>query len=353
MLSDRDFRRRMFETVLTVAGVAIFLATLWAAREALMLVYISALIAMGFSPIVQLIEQRHATGRRRVPRWFAILILYAAIVGILVLLGLMVIPPLVAQAEALWTRLPTHFNRFQDFLIRHKLMTHSVTLQEAVQSAPTGASGNAVGTVLVAISSVIGGVFGLVTILILSFYLLVEAHAMFEYLVRFVPAGRRGDVAIAAREAVVKVSAWLRAQFTLAGVMGVFAASGLWLMEVPYFYVIALVAAIGETIPIVGPVIGGVTAVAVAITVSPKLALSVGVYFLVLHQLEANILVPKIMERRVGVSPVAVMVALLVGSALWGIIGAVLAIPTAAILSVIIEELALNRDRARPLARTR
>ena len=277
MLSDRDFRRRMFETVLTVAGVAIFFATLWAAREALMLVYISALIAMGFSPIVQLIEQRHATGRRRVPRWFAILILYAAIVGILVLLGLMVIPPLVAQAEALWTRLPIYFNRFQEFLIRYKLMTHSVTLQEAVQSAPTGASGNAVGTVLVAISSVIGGVFGLVTILILSFYLLVEAHAMFEYLVRFVPAGRRGDVAIAAREAVVKVSAWLRAQFTLAGVMGVFAASGLWLMDVPYFYVIALVAAIGETIPIVGPVIGGVTAVAVAITVSPKLALTVGV----------------------------------------------------------------------------
>ena len=115
-------------------------------------------------------------------------------------------------------------------------------------------------------------------------------------------------------------------------------------MNVPYFYVIALVAAIGETIPIVGPVIGGVTAVAVAITVSPKLALSVGVYFLVLHQLEANILVPKIMERRVGVSPVAVMVALLVGGALWGIIGAVLAIPTAAILSVIIEELAVNHD---------
>jgi len=353
MLSDRDFRQRMIETVLTVAAVAILIATLWAAREALMLVYISALIAMGFSPIVQLIEQRHASGRRRLPRWFAILILYLALVGVLVILGLMVIPPLVAQAEALWTRLPAHFNTFQNFLIRHKVMTHSVTLQEAVQSAPTGASGNAVGTVLVAISSVIGGAFGLITILILSFYLLVEAHAMFEYLVRFVPAGRRGDVAIAAREAVVKVSAWLRAQFTLAGVMGVFAASGLWLMEVPYFYVIALVAAIGETIPIVGPVIGGVTAVAVAITVSPKLALTVGVYFLVLHQLEANILVPKIMERRVGVSPVAVMVALLVGGALWGIIGAVLAIPTAAILSVIIEELALNRDRARPLARTR
>ena len=107
-------------------------------------------------------------------------------------------------------------------------------------------------------------------------------------------------------------------------------------MGVPYFYVIALIAAVGETIPIVGPIIGGITAVAVAITVSPKLALMVGVYFLVLHQLEANVLVPKIMERRVGVSPVVVMVALLIGGALWGLVGAILAIPTAAILSVIV-----------------
>jgi predicted PurR-regulated permease PerM len=117
-------------------------------------------------------------------------------------------------------------------------------------------------------------------------------------------------------------------------------------MGVPYFYVIALVAAIGETIPIVGPVIGGVTAVAVAITVSPKLALMVGIYFLVLHQLEANVLVPKIMERSVGVSPVAVLVALLVGGSLMGLAGAILAIPTAALLSVIVEELAAGQAAA-------
>src|SRR2546422_6670724 len=142
----------------------------------------------------------------------------------------------------------------------------------------------------------------------------------------------------------MKVSAWLGAQFILAGVMGTFAAAGLWAMDVPYFYVVALVAAIGETIPIVGPVIGGVTAVAVAVTVSPKLALTVGAYFLVLHQLEANVLVPKIMERRVGVSPVAVMVALLIGGALWGLVGAILAIPTAAILSIIVDQIVADRE---------
>jgi predicted PurR-regulated permease PerM len=348
MASDQDFARRMLQTVLTVSAVTILVAIFWAAREALMLVYISALIAMGFSPLVHMIERPRAGGRRSaVPRWLAILVIYLTVVGIVVIIGLMVVPPLVAQSVALWDRLPDEFNRFQGFLIRYRILRGPITLAEAVRSAPQGSGANAVGTVLGAVSGVIGGVFGFITIIILSFYLLIEARAMFEYWIRFVPTARRGDVAIAAREAVLKVSAWLRAQFVLAGVMGTFTAVGLGLMGVPYFYVVALVAAIGETIPIVGPVIGGITAVAVAITVSAKLAAMVGAYFLILHQLEANILVPKIMERRVGVSPVAVMVALLIGGSLWGLIGAILAIPTVAILSIIVDQIAAARDTMR------
>jgi len=343
-LTDKEFTRRLFQTVFTVAAVAILIAVLWQAREALMLIYVSALIAMGFAPVVQFIERSRLGARARVPRWLAILVIYVAIIALLVLVALAVVPPLVAQAGALWARLPAEFDKFQAFLIRYKLMRRPITLAEVVQNAPTGSANDAVGTVLIALSSLVGGMFGFITILILSFYLLIEAKSMFEYIARFIPPGRRGDVANAAREAVVKVSAWLRAQFVLAGVMGTFAAVGLFLMGVPYFYVVALVAAIGETIPIVGPVIGGITAVAVALSVSPKLALMVGVYFLVLHQLEANVLVPKIMERRVGVSPVAVLVALLIGGALWGLVGAILAIPTAAILSIIVDQIAADRE---------
>jgi predicted PurR-regulated permease PerM len=345
VLSDRDYTRRMFQTVLTIAGMFILLTTLWIARSSLLLIYVSALIAMGFAPIVRLIEGPDDRSRkRRVPRWLAILVVYVAIMGVLAIVGLTVIPPLVAQAEALWARLPDQFTQFQNFLISHKLTSKPVTLAEAFQNAPKGASENAVGTVLVAISSIVGGLFGLVTILILSFYLLLEAESMFQYVSRFIPMSRRGDFSTAARQAVAKVSAWLRAQFVLAGVMGTFAAVGLGLAGVPYFYVVALVAAVGETIPILGPLIAGATAVAVSIGVSTKLALGVGTYFLVLHQFESNILVPKLMERRVGVSPVVVMVALLIGAQLWGLVGAILAIPTAAIISIILEEIAAERE---------
>src|SRR3954469_22941892 len=89
MPSDRDFTRRMLQTVAAVAGVAILLAVLWAARDALLLVYVSALIAMGLSPLVKIIEkpQRHGT-TRRVPRWLAILAIYAVLIAVCIFLGL-------------------------------------------------------------------------------------------------------------------------------------------------------------------------------------------------------------------------------------------------------------------------
>jgi len=345
MSGDREFTRRMLQTVLTVAAVAMLVAALWVARSALMLIYVSAIIAMGFSPLVGIIELRHSNGAHRIPRTLAILTIYLTMVGIVVLVAAMVIPPLVQQAGDLWARAPTLFSDFQRTLIRYRLMAPSSrsTLAEAVQHAPAASgAGGALNTAFSALSSLVGGAFGLVTILILSFYLLVDGRTQFAYLMRFVPDESRERIETAAQHSVQKVSAWLSAQCILAGVMGLFAAVGLALMGLPYFYVVAFIAALGETVPIVGPLVAGVTAVVVAFSVSGKLAVMVGAYFLALHQLEANILVPKIMERRVGVSPVTVIIALLIGGELWGLVGAVLAVPTAAILSVIVDELTHN-----------
>jgi predicted PurR-regulated permease PerM len=339
-MTDPEFNRRLFRTVVVVAGAVIVLAALWEARDALILIYVSALIAMGFSPLVRIIERPGKGASRRVPRVLAILSIYLAIVGVFALLAMLVIPPLIDQATALWQHMPEHFESAQDSLIRYKLLSRPITWQEAVQQAPVSAGQNAVTTVVGAVFRLLGGVIGAITLLILSFYLLIEGESLLRWVSRFFPAHQRSQISAAAAESVTKVSAWLRGQVTLAGVMGTFAAVGLGVMHVPYFYVIALVAAVGETIPVLGPIIGGVTAVAVAMTVSSRLALAVGLYFVILHQLESNILVPKIMERRVGVSPVTVMVALLIGASLYGIVGAILAVPTAAILSVAVDQFA-------------
>ena len=115
-------------------------------------------------------------------------------------------------------------------------------------------------------------------------------------------------------------------------------------MGLKYWPVMALVAAVFSLIPIFGSIASAVPAVAIGLTQGLGTAVFVLGWILGIHQLEANVLVPKIMERSVGVSPVAVMVALLIGGSLMGLVGAILAIPTAALLSVIIEEIAADRE---------
>jgi predicted PurR-regulated permease PerM len=332
----------------TIAMVALAIAVAWLAylaRGALLLVYVSVLLAIGFSPIVRTIE-RHPVkrGDRAVPRWLAILVVYLVIVATLTVIGFLVIPPLVDQARDLWTRLPSLIDRAQTFLIDHGLLSHRITLEEAVRNAP--GPGTAVGTVGRAVTGIAEAVFGFITILILTFYLLIDSDALFAGFARLFPRETRPRVVDASRKITTKVSAWLNGQLILAGTIGSTAAVGLYLLGVPYFYVLALIAAIGEMVPVIGPVLSSVPAILAGLSVSPQTALFVALFWIAQQQIENHLLVPKVMQRQVGVSPVIVISALLIGGSLLGIIGALLAVPTAAIIQVIMSEVLDERDRA-------
>jgi predicted PurR-regulated permease PerM len=294
-------------------------------------------------PVVHTLEHQLAPGTQRAPRWLAILIVYVTIVGALTVVGLLVLPPLVEQTQDLWRRTPHLLDQGQSLLMRYGLLTHRVTLEEAVRSGP--GPGDAVGTAVTAVTGVFTGILAFLTILILTFYLLVESDTLFAGFARLFPRAERPRVEQAARQISTKVSAWLSGQLILGGTIGASSAVGLWLLGVPYFYVLAVVSAIGEMIPVVGPIFSAVPALAVAFTVSPKTALFVMVFFIVQQQIENHLLVPKVMERQVGVSPVTVIAALLIGGSLFGILGALLAVPTAAIIQVILQEVLDERDR--------
>ena len=311
--------------------------TLWEVRDALVLVYISALAAIGLSPLVNAIE-RLPNLRRRVPRWAAILVIYLCIIGTLVGIGILVIPAVVKQARDLAMELPRLIHQGQQWLIDHGWLNREMTAQEAVQQTTSGAP-DAVGIIANAVWGFIGGVFGSITILVLTFYLLVGGDDIVRLFVRLFPREKRARVEDACRRVTNKVSAWLGGQLLLGGIIGSTAALGLFLMGVPFFYVLALIAAIGEMIPIVGPILSAVPAIIVALSVKPTLALGVILFFVAQQQLENHLLVPKIMQRQVGISPVGVIIALLIGASLLGVIGAILAVPTAAILQVLFEEL--------------
>ncbi|MBI2186994.1 MAG: AI-2E family transporter [Acidobacteria bacterium] len=335
----RDDARALIRYAL--AGLVVTAAVAWGlylARNALLLVYVSALVAIGLAPLAAAIERRRLYGRRQMPRWAAILIIYLCFLAVLIGVGVLIIPPLVTQARDLWAALPDMLQRAQQWLIDRGVLSRQLSVREAIAQAPVGGT-DAVGAVVAALWGFVGGIFGLIAILILAFYLLLDADNLVRTFVRLFPRAGRPRVEDACRRVSHKVSAWLGGQLLLAGIIGASAAFGLFLMGVPYFYVLALIAGIGEMIPMVGPIMAAVPAVAVAFTVSPALALGVAAFFVAQQQVENHVLVPKVMERQVGVSAVAVIVALLIGGTLLGVVGAILAVPTAAILKVLFEEL--------------
>jgi predicted PurR-regulated permease PerM len=334
----------------TIAMTALAGVVLWAAylvRDVLLLLYISGLLAIGFSPIVRLIERQQVLpiGSRRFPRWLAILLLYLAILGVFGLVVALVTPPLVDQAQQLWSAKDEMFEKAQEFLIAKGLLREHLTFQQAVQRAPGASGSEAIGrTLFSAVVGVAGGILGLLTILILTFYLLVEAGTLRRFLLQLFPAAKRARVDAATRDITTKVSAWLGGQLFLGGIIGTTSAIGLWLLGIPFFYVLALISGIGELIPIVGPVLSAIPAVAVAATVSVKKVLLVVIFFVVQQQIENHVLVPKVMSRQVGVSAVTVITALLIGGKLLGIPGAILAVPTVAILQVLFTEWKNTRE---------
>lgn len=329
-----------------VLCTAVAVALLWAlylVRSQLLLIYICALFATGLLPLVRIIERQSflRIGKRRLPRPAAILLIYGTVIGLLAALAAAITPPMVAQAQQLRKELPERLDQLQQTLVRWGLLSPGASFKELLQQAPAGGS-DAVTTVITALWGIVGGLFGFVTILLLTFYLLVDAQGVYGVFVRLFPRAQRKRVAEVSERVAGKISAWLGGQVLLGFIIGVTSGIGLWVMGVPYFFVLAVLSGIGEMIPMIGPLLSAIPAVAVAFTVSPGLAFGVAVFFFVQQLLENNVLVPKVMGEQVGLSAVTVISSLVIGAALLGFVGALLAVPTAAIIQVLFEELVLR-----------
>lgn len=327
-------------------SVVITFALAWAiylVRGPLLLLYVAALFATGLAPLVRMIERQTVLpiGTKRLPRTAAILVIYFAVLGTIAGVGAAVVPPMVRQSQEFWKALPELIERGQGHLVTWGVISPDASYKELLAQVPTG-SGDVVTMIIGTLWGFVGGIFGFVTMLLLTFYLLVDAQSLFDFFVRLFPRQRRQQVSQVSALVTIKVSAWLGGQMLLGSIIGVTTAIGLALMGVPYFFVLALIAGIGEMIPMVGPLLSAIPAVLVAFTVSPGLALGVTVFFIAQQMLENNVLVPKVMGETLGLSAVTVIASLVIGTELLGFVGALLAVPTTAIMHVLVEELYLK-----------
>jgi len=309
-----------------------------AAAGVLLLVFVAVLLAAGLEPMLGWLRARLPI----VGRAGTIIVVYVTFFVTVVGLAFVVVPAAIGQAERIVADLPPVFAEARAWAenVRPAALATSLTaLIDSVASglkppeAPNPDEVVEVGTTVAEL------VITLATLLTIVFFWLVEHARLQRYVLAFLPARRRAGARVGWHATEARLGQWVRGQLILMGAIGLMTGVAYTLLGVPSPLLLALIAAIAEAIPIVGPLLGAIPAILFAATVSMELAVTVAIVYVILQFLEGNVLIPQVMRNAVGISPFLVLVSLLVGATAGGIIGALLAVPVAASIEVLIERL--------------
>ncbi len=319
----------------TLAKIAIFALAIfffWTIRDILILLLISITLASALEPMVD------ALARNKVPRAVSVISVYILALGFLILLGYLITPAVLDQFKQLGNTnaLAAQFNNKTGFGFLNSFnWTDIVTKNvQAITSQFNAASGDFFKRTL----GVFGGVVEIITIMVVSFYLLAEKNGMKQFIYAFVPQGEQQKAVHLANKIQKRVGWWLIGQLIASAIIFAIVLIALTLLKVKYALVIAILSGFFELVPYIGPIISGIVAVFFALLQGPTLAIFVAILYVLLSKFEGYILVPKIMQRTIGVSPLVILVAILIGFKLAGIFGILLAVPVVAMVTVVIQE---------------
>ncbi len=295
----------------TIVFTVFFLLSLWLIyqiREIIFLVFVAFILMSAFKPWADFLERYH------VPRLVSVLIIYVIIILSIAYGASSVFPLVVNQSIHLGENLPKYLQTAAPFLkIDQQVITQQV--------APLGEN------VVKVTISVFSNIITLFTLIIISFYLLIER----ENLKRYLSNVTQESNAIKWVKIVSKIEeglgAWVRGQAILAVTIGMATYIGLTIIGIPYSLSLAILAGLLEIVPFIGPIISAIPAILVALTISPLLAIITVVVYFVIQQSESNIIVPWVMKQTVGLPPLVTIISLLIGAKIAGIGGALLAVP--------------------------
>ncbi len=329
-------------TILSIVATLLILWILYQVRDIALLFLVVLALVVALSPIIRAWE-------KYLPRPIAILILYILLFFALVLISALILPPVVSQLSDFLSYLQHNFansgytsisaiQRFQDNV---NLLLQGQGFQALGQLVTQfrGSLGAVYNTTL----GFLGGIIGLITVFVSSFYLLQDENNIYQMLTSFFPERHHKKIHRIIDGISNKMGSWLRGQLLLMVIVGLADGLALGLLGVPYALLLGLWAGLTEVLPYAGPIIGALPGVILAFA---SLGLVKGVVailiYLAVQQIESQFLVPKIMGRALGLSPVTIIFSLLIGGKLLGFIGVVIAIPVAAALSVIYREWRTN-----------
>ena len=312
--------------ILAIIGGILLVVRIW---ETILILIVALVLAGTFSPVVTWLE------RHRVPRAAALALILVALLGSVVGLGALIIPALVQQFSALSTDAPAIQGRLADFAARVPPLAGKADAIRSAQPelllAPVGAY--ALKSVGAAAQMVVIGF----TTVVLAFYLIADHERVQGFAFALLPRRYHVRTARVLLDMETVVGGYMRGQAATSLCIGVFAYALLRILGVPAALPLAVIAAFADLIPLIGGVLATAPAVLFAITVGPLQAVIVLVAFVIYQQVESSLLAPRIYGKSLRLSPIAVTVAILVGGQLLGAIGALLALPMAAGIRVLVE----------------
>jgi predicted PurR-regulated permease PerM len=339
--ADRQLKSFAYR-ILVIVAFAIGLALLWAVRDVLILVAIAGVLAAGIAPAVQRVRilGRHWF-HRNISRGTAVLIVYFPFLFLVIVLLVVMVPRLIAETRALSAQLPA--------LLEQNVLTplQKYMPMGAIREYLRGGVALPKASVFLYVRSAATAIASFVAILFMVVYMLIDAHRLRNLFLLLYPPEVRAERRRTVTRMGRRMSSWLAGQLMLSAMMGGAIFVLLLALRLPYALPLALFATLGEMVPVIGPILGTAPALAIALLHSPWQFWSVLAAAIVLQKLENFIVAPRLMSRKVKISPLAAFIAFMVGGALLGIVGAIIAIPAAAIIQVAFEEMFVERRERR------
>jgi predicted PurR-regulated permease PerM len=333
--------RTLRSDIVFTFGLALACAVAWLVRDVLMLLYVSALFAVVLTPLVQWVSEV------RIRRWqpfkgWAIAVLLLVGIGAVALFGFLAIPPVVRDMQQFGgempARMPALLAKLTAIPFADRLNTADITakVQDFASQAAT--------YLVLGIRDWAGKILDLAMGLILTIYFMLEGEHAYRWFLSFFPADSRERLDKTLRRAEIRMGKWLFAQGSLMLILGLVSTTVYLALNIRYAYALGVLTGVLNIIPVLGAAVCIALALLVAALDSWGRVLGIAIFYLAYLQLENSYLTPRIMKNSVDLPGLAILVALLMGSALGGVVGAMISVPTAVLVSVLLDEYLVRKE---------
>jgi predicted PurR-regulated permease PerM len=315
----------------------------WLVRDVLVLLYVSALFAVVLTPLVNYVSELRL-GRWQPFKGRAILVLLLAIAGALTAFGFLALPPVILDLQGFGrempARLPGMMEKLKHIPFADQLNTDAISTR--VQDFASGAATY----LLVSIGNWAGDLFTVIAGFVLTIYFILEGDLAYRWFLSFFQLENRERLDRTLRRAEARMGKWLLGQGSLMVILGVASTIVYASLGVRYAYALGVLTGLLNIVPVLGAAVCIALALVVAAVDSWGRVIGVAIFYFVYLQLENSYLIPRIMRNRVGLPGRAIFGALLLGSELEGVVGAMVSIPTAVLVAVLAEEYLANKEVA-------